>query len=181
MFSLWFISKWRLIRRKLDPLWKIIALKTILLLLTWCPDEKLLLNILIRVFITSLRRLEMAESTEQKYQNSCLKGYMSSHGKLLASHSFKLLIYTSFQWAKWQPTPVFMPGKSHELRSLVGYSPRGHKQSETTERFHFHFQCTILSILIKNISTRFVKIMFSYWLSVNCPLSKKQSTKFSIL
>ena len=24
---------------------------------------------------------------------------------------------------KWQPTPVFLPGKSHEPRSLVGYSP----------------------------------------------------------
>ena len=28
---------------------------------------------------------------------------------------------------KWQPTPVLLPGKSHELRSLVGYSPRGYK------------------------------------------------------
>ena len=28
---------------------------------------------------------------------------------------------------KWQPTPVFLPGKSHGWRSLVGYSPRGHK------------------------------------------------------
>ena len=26
---------------------------------------------------------------------------------------------------KWQPTPVFLPGKSHGQRSLVGYSPRG--------------------------------------------------------
>ena len=26
---------------------------------------------------------------------------------------------------KWQPTPVFLPGKSHGLRSLEGYSPRG--------------------------------------------------------
>jgi len=24
---------------------------------------------------------------------------------------------------KWQPTPVFLPGKSHGQRSLVGYSP----------------------------------------------------------
>ena len=28
---------------------------------------------------------------------------------------------------KWQLTPVFLPGKSHGQRSLVGYSPRGHK------------------------------------------------------
>ena len=37
---------------------------------------------------------------------------------------------------KWQPTPVFLPGKSHGLRSLVGYSPRGRKESDTTERLH---------------------------------------------
>ena len=29
---------------------------------------------------------------------------------------------------KWQPTPVFWPGKSHGQRSLVGYSPWGHKR-----------------------------------------------------
>ena len=28
---------------------------------------------------------------------------------------------------KWQPTPVFLPGKSHGQRSLAGYSPSGHK------------------------------------------------------
>ena len=40
---------------------------------------------------------------------------------------------------KWQPTPVFLPGGSHGWRSLVGYSPWGHKESDTTERLHFHF------------------------------------------
>ena len=34
---------------------------------------------------------------------------------------------------KWQPTPVFSPGESHGQRSLVGYSPRGLKESDTTE------------------------------------------------
>ena len=29
---------------------------------------------------------------------------------------------------KWQPTPVFLPGKPHELRSLTGYSPGSHKR-----------------------------------------------------
>ena len=33
---------------------------------------------------------------------------------------------------KWQPTPVFLPGESHGWRSLVGYSPWGHKKSDTT-------------------------------------------------
>ena len=37
-------------------------------------------------------------------------------------------------WRKaWQPTPVFLPGESHGQKSLVGYSPWGHKESDTTE------------------------------------------------
>ena len=33
----------------------------------------------------------------------------------------------------------FLPGESHGQRSLVGYSPRGRKESDTTERLHFQF------------------------------------------
>ena len=42
------------------------------------------------------------------------------------------------------PTPVFLPGKSHGRRSLVGCSPWGHEESDTTEWLHFHFSlsCT---------------------------------------
>ena len=42
------------------------------------------------------------------------------------------------------PTPVLLPGKSHGRRSLVGSSPWGHEESDTTERLHFHFSlsCT---------------------------------------
>ena len=38
---------------------------------------------------------------------------------------------------KWQPTPVFLPGKFHRWRSLVGYSPWGHEELDMTERLHF--------------------------------------------
>ena len=38
---------------------------------------------------------------------------------------------------KWQSTPVLLPGKSHGQRSLVGYSPWGRKELDTTERLHF--------------------------------------------
>ena len=40
---------------------------------------------------------------------------------------------------KWQPTPVFLPGKSHGWRSLVGYCPWGPKESDMTEQLHLHF------------------------------------------
>ena len=38
---------------------------------------------------------------------------------------------------KWLPTPVFLPGKFHRQRSLVGYSPCGHKESDKTEHNYF--------------------------------------------
>ena len=37
---------------------------------------------------------------------------------------------------KWQPTPVLLPGESHDQRSLVGYSPCGHKELDMTEHTH---------------------------------------------
>ena len=40
---------------------------------------------------------------------------------------------------QWQATPVLLPRKSHGWRSLVGCSPCGHEESETTQRLHFHF------------------------------------------
>ena len=33
----------------------------------------------------------------------------------------------------WKPTPVFLPGESHGQRSLVGYSPQGHKELDRTK------------------------------------------------
>ena len=36
-----------------------------------------------------------------------------------------------------QPTPVFLPGESHGWRSLVGHSPWGRKELDTTEQLHF--------------------------------------------
>ena len=40
---------------------------------------------------------------------------------------------------KSQSTPALLPGESHGRRSLIGYSPWGRKESDTTERLHFHF------------------------------------------
>ena len=37
---------------------------------------------------------------------------------------------------KWQPTPGLLPGKFHGWRSVIGYSPWGCKESDTTEQLH---------------------------------------------
>ena len=39
---------------------------------------------------------------------------------------------------------LLMPGKSHGWRSLVGCSPWGRKESDTTERLHFHFSLSCI-------------------------------------
>ena len=38
----------------------------------------------------------------------------------------------------WQPTPVFLPGKSYGQRSLVGCSPWGHKELDMTQQLSLH-------------------------------------------
>ena len=38
-------------------------------------------------------------------------------------------------WRKWLPTPVFLAGESHGQRSLAGYSPWGHKESDMTDYY----------------------------------------------
>ena len=50
---------------------------------------------------------------------------------------------------KWQPTAVFLPGKFHGLRSLVGYSPWGQKESDTTQ--WLHFPCCRVCLLVSTL------------------------------
>ena len=45
---------------------------------------------------------------------------------------------------QWQPTPVLLPGKFHGQRRLVGCSPWGHEESDTTERLPFHFSLSCI-------------------------------------
>ena len=59
--------------------------------------------------------------------------------------------YTSLQSNKrelrrrqWHPTPVLLPGKSHGRRSLVGCSPWGRQELDTTEQLHFHFSLSCM-------------------------------------
>ena len=47
-------------------------------------------------------------------------------------------------WRQWHPTPVLLPGKSHGRRSLVGCSPWGREESDTTEWLPFHFSLSCI-------------------------------------
>ena len=59
--------------------------------------------------------------------------------------------YEAFQsWSDlWQPTPVFLPGESYGQKSLAGYSPWGHKESDTTEQ---------LNSIVSRLSTSLLSI-----------------------
>ena len=59
---------------------------------------------------------------------------------------------------QWHPTPVLLPGKSHGWRSLVGCSPWGRWESDTTERLHFHFTTEVTvqwPLLLKQFNISF--------------------------
>ena len=48
------------------------------------------------------------------------------------------------QRRQWHPTPVLLPGESHGRRSLVGCSPWGCQELDTTEQLHFHFSLSCI-------------------------------------
>ena len=72
-------------------------------------------------------------------------------GTSLWDSTFSLLKNTNmcfffffFRRRQWHPTPVLLPGKSHGQRSLVGCSPWGRTESDTTERLQFHFSLSCI-------------------------------------
>ena len=67
--------------------------------------------------------------------------YMCSAFPYINTAFLVVIWYTKFDdclWRRqWHPTPALLPEKSHGQRSLVGCSPWGRKESDTTERLHF--------------------------------------------
>ena len=74
---------------------------------------------------------------------------------------------------KWQPTPVFLAGKSHRLRSLVGYSPLGSQSQTRLSDFTFTFgqmrlvkEIAVMTVLIWSKlqhSLLFLGILPHFW------------------
>ena len=61
---------------------------------------------------------------------------------------------------KWQPIPVLLPGKLHGWRSLLGYSPWGPKELDTTERLHF------LSLELLTVHTYISRNFWKKWVPI---------------
>ena len=74
-------------------------------------------------------------------------GRLQSMGSLRVGHDWatSLSLFTFMHWRrKWQPTPVFLPGESQGRGSLLGCSPRGCEELDTSERLHFHFSLSCI-------------------------------------
>ena len=72
---------------------------------------------------------------------------LQSIGSLRVRHDWatSLSLFTFLHWRrKWLPTPVFLPGEPQGRESLVGCSPWGPYESDTTERLHFHFSLSCI-------------------------------------
>ena len=71
-------------------------------------------------------------------------------GKIYSNNYFRSVIINDAKisekvWRRqWQPTPVFLSGKSRGWRSLVVFSPWGREESDTTERIHFCFSLSCI-------------------------------------
>ena len=63
---------------------------------------------------------------------------------------------------KWQPTPVLLHGRFHGRRSLVGYSPWGHKESYTIEQLHFMYSTHYHLLAIQSWARQFRALSFSF-------------------
>ena len=114
-----------------------------------------------------------------------------SDGKESACNAGDLgLITGSILWrGEWQSTPVFLSGEFHGQRSLVGYSPWNHKESDTTEwltlfyfPIHTHTHTHIASLVAQTVKSLPTVPETQVWsLSREDPLEKEMANYSSIL
>ena len=91
-------------------------------------------------------------------------GRLQSMGSRRVRHdsATSLSLSTFMHWRrKWQPTPVFLPGESQGRRSLVGCSPWGRTESDTTEATWQQQAAAV--ILFTNIFSNSVGCLFCQW------------------
>ena len=90
-------------------------------------------------FVSKVREKAMApHSTTPAWKIPWVEepGRLQSMGSLRVGHDWATSpsLSSFMHWRrKWHPIPVFLPGESHGWRSLVGYSPWGRTESDTTE------------------------------------------------
>ena len=110
-----------------------------------------------------------------------------------ASRSWSYPWVGKIPWRRaWQPTPVFLPGESHGLRSLVGYSLWGCKESDMTECLSTHIHThhiqvnthqLLLYSVLHSISTflKFCLYPFSPLSCLSCSFSPTSVRHFLLI
>ena len=69
---------------------------------------------------------------------------LNSSGFLCVNSHYLILPRVSSRRRQWHPTPALLPGESHGQKSLVGCSPWGCWELDTTEQLHFHFSLSCI-------------------------------------
>ena len=100
-------------------------------------------HLVIRLSLSAAITSTSSDSVSLRVGTGESRNQCSANGTYFAHTSISSSLVQPSEKAM-EPTPVLLPGKSHEQRSLVGCSPWGREELGTTERLHFCFSlsCT---------------------------------------
>ena len=110
-----------------------------------CPLSPLLFNIVLAAAIRAEKEIKGIQIGKEEEKLSLFTDDTILYIENTKDSTRKLLeLITEYRRGQWHLTSVFLPGKSHGRRSLVGCSPWGRKESDTTEQLHFHFSLSCI-------------------------------------
>ena len=91
--------------------------------------------------------------------------------------------HNSLPWRRnWQPAPVFLPRESHGQRSLAGYNPWGHKESDTTKQLTHTHTHTHKALTLSSLVFIFLSFCHFDWVSSTAlSSSNRRSASSSLL
>ena len=122
------------------------------------PEERVLPSRLKRILgVTAFPTLGIYSADNQL--GWCNGKEFSCQCRSRRRHGFNRWVRKILWSGKWQPTPVFLPEKSHGQKSLVGYSPWDLKELDTTEWLTHKVEI----ILFKNVAD---------WRNIGCKLKR---------
>ena len=92
------------------------------------------------------RKCQIYHSSKRVHQNTHTHTHTHTHTCKICVNVLQEIggIKDIIRRRQWHPTPVLLPGGSHGWRSLVGCTPWGHWESDTTEQFHFNFSLSCI-------------------------------------
>ena len=121
--------------------------------LTACDGQYFLILTINKMFIERITLYTMIQCLQHTTNFMDVWGYCKlikykkyyNQNRISVHLSYNLVIHelkntaVTMRRRQWHPTPVLLPEKSPGRRSLIGCSPWGREEQDTTERLHFHF------------------------------------------